>query len=123
MEIICVFYFIVPEVEFYENKDIENIVTPVKLDKLKELLQRSAYDKEKTKFLLDGFANSFDLEYEGPTERRNLSRNLPFTVEDKFQLWTKVMKEVKLGRYVGPFKNVPFQHFVQSPIGLVPKAG
>ena len=109
--------------EFYENKDIENIVTPVKLDKLKELLQRSVYDKEKTKFLLGGFANGFDLEYEGPTERRNLSRNLPFTVGDKFQLWTKVMKEVKLGRYAGPFKNVPFQHFVQSPIGLVPKAG
>ena len=34
------------------------------------------------------------------------------------------MKEVKLGRYAGPFKNKPpFSRFIQSPIGLVPKAG
>ena len=31
------------------------------------------------------------------------------------------MKEVKLKRYAGPFKNIPFEHFIQSPIGLVPK--
>ena len=33
------------------------------------------------------------------------------------------MKEVKLGRYAGPFATPPTEHFVQSPIGLVPKAG
>ena len=33
------------------------------------------------------------------------------------------MKEVKLCRYAGPFKNIPFKHFIQSPIGLVPKDG
>ena len=33
------------------------------------------------------------------------------------------MKEVKLKRYAGPFHKVPFKNFVQSPIGLVPKAG
>ena len=34
------------------------------------------------------------------------------------------MKEVKLGRYAGPFKDKPpFENFIQSPIGLVPKAG
>ena len=32
-----------------------------------------------------------------------------------------VMKEVELGRYAGPYKEPPFEHFVQSPIGLVPK--
>ena len=31
------------------------------------------------------------------------------------------MKEVKLGRYAGPFKQPPFDNFIQSPIGLVPK--
>ena len=33
------------------------------------------------------------------------------------------MKEVKEGRYAGPFPidNPPFEHFIQSPIGLVPK--
>ena len=33
------------------------------------------------------------------------------------------MKEVKLKRYAGPFKTVPFENFIQSPIGLVPKDG
>ena len=32
------------------------------------------------------------------------------------------MKEVKEKRYAGPFKKPPFQNYVQSPIGLVPKA-
>ena len=36
-------------------------------------------------------------------------------------LWNKVMKEVKLNRYVGPFKDIPYDNFIQSPIGLVPK--
>ena len=33
------------------------------------------------------------------------------------------MKEVKLGRYTGPYETVPYKTYVQSPIGLVPKAG
>ena len=33
------------------------------------------------------------------------------------------MKEVKEGRYAGPFANVPFDNYIQSPIGLVPKDG
>ena len=33
------------------------------------------------------------------------------------------MKEVKLGRVAGPFDSIPFKNYVQSPIGLVPKAG
>ena len=31
------------------------------------------------------------------------------------------MKEVKLGRYAGPFKEILYEYFIQSPIGLVPK--
>ena len=31
------------------------------------------------------------------------------------------MKEVKLNRYVGPFKDIPYDNFIQSPIRLVPK--
>ena len=33
------------------------------------------------------------------------------------------MKEVQLKRYAGPFDKIPFENYVQSPIGLVPKAG
>ena len=38
-------------------------------------------------------------------------------------MWNKVMKEVEAGRYAGPFDEPPFDYWVQSPIGLVPKAG
>ena len=33
------------------------------------------------------------------------------------------MKEVKLKRFAGPYKRIPFKNNIQSPIGLVPKAG
>ena len=33
------------------------------------------------------------------------------------------MKEVKLKRFAGQFKDIPFEQYIQSPIGLVPKAG
>ena len=36
-------------------------------------------------------------------------------------LWDKLVKEVRLGRVAGPFDQIPFEHFIQSPIGLVPK--
>ena len=39
------------------------------------------------------------------------------------ELWNKLIKEVKQNRVAGPYDQVPFQHFIQSPIGLVPKAG
>ena len=33
------------------------------------------------------------------------------------------MKEVKLKHFAGPFHIIPFNRYVQSPVGLVPKAG
>ena len=44
-------------------------------------------------------------------------------IGDKITLWNKVMKEVKLNRYAGPFEEIPFEYFIQSPIGLVAKDG
>ena len=91
--------------------------------RLQYLLQRANYDQEKTQFLVDGFKHGFDLGYEGPTHRRDTARNLPFTVGNQVELWKKVMKEVKAKRYSGPFDVIPYEFYVQSPIGLVPKSG
>ena len=33
------------------------------------------------------------------------------------------MKEVKEKRYAGPLEEIPFDSYIQSPIGLVPKDG
>ena len=99
------------------------MVTPVNVDKLEQYLIQADYDPKETHFLVDGFKNGFDLGYEGLTVRQSVSRNIPFTVGDKTELWNKLMKEVKLGRVAGPFDKPPFENFIQSPIGLVPKAG
>ena len=36
-------------------------------------------------------------------------------------MWNKLIKEVNENRVAGPFTDIPFQNFMQSPIGLVPK--
>ena len=87
-----------------------------------ELLRRSGYDSEKIQFLQDGLTNRFDIGYRGPTDRQSISENIPFgDVGNEVILWNKIMKEVKLKRVAGPFENIPFTNFIQSPVGLVPK--
>ena len=88
-----------------------------------ELLIKTGYPHDKTQFLEQGFREGFDIGYEGPQDRCSISDNLPFTFVDQVQLWNKLMKEVKLCRVTGPFKEIPFKNYIQSPIGLVPKAG
>ena len=112
-----------PMPEYHFNGDLENVVTPVKVERFIRLLRESQYDEEKIKFLDRGLTEGFDIGYEGPTNRQSRSENIPFTVGNKVILWNKLMKEVKLGRVAGPFKEIPFDNFIQSPIGLVPKAG
>ena len=108
---------------FYENFDLQSICTPVKHQVLQELLNQTNYDAGETNFLVDGFKNGFDIQYKGPTNWQSRAKNLKLTIGNKTILWNKLMKEVKLCRMTGPFKDVPFENFIQSPIGLVPKAG
>ena len=112
------------ETPHFTNYDTTNIITPVKVDLLEKMLIESKYDAEETKFLVKGFREGFDICYEGPEQRKDYSDNIPFrSVGSSKELWQKLMKEVNLRRYAGPFQGVPFQFFAQSPIGLVPKAG
>ena len=102
---------------------MQNIVTPVKVKELERLLIDTGYDVNKRQYLIDGFTQGFDLEYGGSRERQDRSNNIPFTIGNKFELWSKIMKEVKEGHYAGPFEEIPFEFYIQSPIGLVPKDG
>ena len=109
----------------YANRDLTIIITPVNVNVLHNLLVESKYDTEETRFLVEGFKYGFDLEYQGPWKRQDQARNIPFQVGvgSKEDLWSKIMKEVKAGRYAGPYDQIPYRYFVQSPIGLVPKSG
>ena len=105
------------------NFNLEDIVTPINVDLLEKLLIESKYDEKETDFLVKGFREGFDIGYEGPTNRKDYSVNIPFkSVGSSKELWDKLMAEVRQKRYTGPYKEVPFECFIQSPIGLVPKA-
>ena len=97
-------------------------MTPLKVDIYEDLLKQSGYDSNETEFLVDSFRNGFDIGYDGPTERTSQSDNIPLTIGTKVDLWNKIMKEVKAKRVAGPFEQIPYDNYIQSPIGLVPKA-
>ena len=56
------------------------------------------------------------------TEEMSLKTYL-YSIGNPTVLWNKIMNEVKLGRYAGPFDKIPYQNYMQSLIGLVPKSG
>ena len=111
------------EVLYYENFDLDTVVSSVNVNALKQLLEETNYDKNKTKWLVESFQNGFNLGYQGRTDIQRKAPNLKLRIGSPTVLWNKVMKEVKLKRFAGPFKDPLFKHFVQSPIGLVPKDG
>ena len=90
------------EIPMHEDKCFSNIITPVNTENLHRWLIRSDYDKQETKFLIEGFTHGFELGYEGPHNRISTARNLPLSVGTKADIWRKLMKEVKLGR---PFQT------------------
>ena len=81
---------------FYTNYDLENVVTPVKVDILENMLKETGYDQMKTNKIIRGFKNGFSLGYEGPTNVQLTAPNLPLYVGNSTVLWNKIMKEVKL---------------------------
>ena len=104
------------------NGDLENIITPVHVQVLEQLLIESKYDKTETEFLIAGFGDGFSLGYAGPKSNiKKYSPNLRSDCGSKEILWEKMLKEVRLGRFAGPFEEPPFDNFIQSPVGLVPK--
>ena len=108
----------------YSNSDLENIITPVDADQLESLLRISNYNREKARKLVKGFREGFDIGYRNNYKVQMTSPNLKLTIGSKTELWNKVMKEVKIKRFAGPFKSIPYydsKDYIQSPIGLVPK--
>ena len=108
----------------YTNFDIHSVVTPVKADRLNELLIETDYPEAERNFIVKGFKDGFDIGYRGRTDDiQRTAPNLKITVGSETILWNKIMKEVKLKRFAGPFLRSPFKNFIQSPVGLVPKDG
>ena len=99
------------------------MVSPVNVEAYKNILKQVKYDKSETEFLMSSFRNGFPLHYSREQSVRMCTPNLKLRIGSETELWNKVMKEVNLKRFTGPYKDIPFKHFIQSPIGLVPKDG
>ena len=99
------------------------MVTPVNVTAYQKLLDETAYDSKESRFLTDGFKFGFDLGYRGDTKVKRTAPNLKFNVGNHIVLWNKIMKEVKEGRFAGPYASIPYEYHIQSPVGLVPKDG
>ena len=107
--------------DHFKNLDLLSIVTPIKVETLSKLLNEFGYDRTETEFLVNGFQNGFEIGFEGDRNVRRKSPNLKLEVSSLEVLWDKIMKEVKLKCFAGPFDEPPFPNCIQSPIGLVPK--
>ena len=109
-----------PEIELSQLHHIINSppVTPVKVSTLSPLLQQ--YDPRLKQFLIDGFSFGFRVGFVG-TSRLRLASNLHSAKEQPKILAAKLEKELCAGRIVGPFSRPPFDNFISSPLGVVPK--
>ena len=106
---------------WHENFNIHDIITPVDAEMFKQLLIETGYNSNKVNYLYHGFSQGFSLEFKGNRDVVRYAPNLKIRIGSNLELWNKVMKEVGAGRYAGPFEDVPYTKFIQSPIGLVPK--
>ena len=86
-----------------------------------KLLRNAKYNETEIQFIQQGFTSGFEIWYEGPTNRQQKARNLPLKSGSKTQLWNKMIKEVNLERFAGPFTRIAYDTYIQSPVGLVPK--
>ncbi len=78
------------------------------------------YDKDKTKYLLNGFTFGFKLGFTG-TQKVRMSTNLRSALENPQVVSKKLETERQNNRIAGPFQEIPLPNFCVSPIGLVPK--
>ncbi len=103
------------------NFNLTEICTPVCAEVLAQYLEGySADDKE---FVLRGFREGFHLNSSIDKKVTIETNNMPSAEAHPEIVWEKITKEVNDGRVAGPFDRTPFEHYICSPLGLVPKAG
>ena len=65
------------EINEFENLQLNNIVTPIDVNRLRQLLIQSGYDTTKLQELTDSFNSGFDIGYRGPLNRQSQAANIP----------------------------------------------
>jgi hypothetical protein len=96
------------------------VPTPIKPTVLFKFLDSFHYPPHLSHYLYQGFACGFKTGYMGLVINR-ISQNLKSVNSNPSIVQEKISKELALGRLAGPFAYPPFDPFICSPIGLVPK--
>ena len=80
---------------YFENFDVDSIVTPVNADRLNALLKATNYSESETQFLISGFTHGFPIRYQGNPCAKLTAPNLKLnSPNEEVILWNKVMEEV-----------------------------
>ena len=77
-------------------------------------------DKEFVNFILTGISQGVDIGYKGP-QRSLVSGNWPSSTKNHDKVSEAIQAHIDKGRVAGPWAHPPFDYFVSSPLGAVPK--
>ncbi len=95
------------------------IPTPIDHNELGRLLQ--GYEQEKIDYLVNGFKFGFKIGYRGIVACVNC-KNHPSIDQYASAAKALIDEEIQLGRIMGPYDSLPFEHLHLSPIALRPKS-
>lgn len=110
---------VLPGTRILQARTSPQLTTPVKVDRLEPLLV--GYDSIKKYFLIDGFKKGFRLYSVVKTDSLGEAPNLISAQQNPKIVDEKLKKELETNRLAGPFDEFPFDNFVVSPLGIVPK--
>ena len=85
------------------------------------MLSDSRYDYDMSQDLIKGFSCGFRIPFCGPVDHAYHPRNHPSVLNNYIYVQQMIASECALGRVAGPFVCPPFDNFMVSPLGLVPK--
>ncbi len=116
--------------ELNEKEGIPSQRTPIKYEKLGELLKAEGYDKQKTNYLVSGFKDGFRLRLDRKTEElaqqqldmgQQPVQNHKSASRKPVEVELKLKKELEAGRMLGPFSQPIFDYYCISPLGQTEK--
>lgn len=102
-----------------EDGSETKLPTPIKVDMLEYFLY--GYDPHLRQKLVQGFTFGFKINSTICRESRNVSKNHRSAMENTQVVAEKIQKEILKCRFRGPFLRPPFDNFICSPLGLIPK--
>ena len=96
-----------------------SLPTPVKVNQLAPFLE--GYDSNLKNNLVQGFTSGFKINSSLDKNVVKFPKNHKSATGNPEVVTQKINKEIQKGRIKGPLKEPPFNNFICSPLGLVPK--